>query len=619
MNWHFPSCHLRRRLARGVIAAGMLALLGARAAGAEEASAAGRPVLGKNADGYLEVFKVETDGELFHRWQKRASGDWSSWASLGGAVLPGIAVVTNADGRMEVFGVDRASQTLGHIRQAAPNSAEWSGWKNLGGAIRPPIAVGQNADGRLEVFALEAGGNTVKHLRQTNALAGWSEWEDLGGDLESQLVVAGNRDGRLELFGLQPGSHQLVHRWQRHPGVDADWSEWAGLGGAIEPGFAVGQNILGVLEVFAVARTNHGVVRICQSAPGESLHWTAWQDFSGQPPLAAPERAPSAQPNPSRTAPSSPGAPPPSGTSSAARPRTRAGSADAERPVVSAVKPDLATAQSADGRLEVFAVDAQGMTLLHRWEKLVNGSDQWSAWASMGEATPSCAAVGQNEDGNLEVFALDSSDGRRINHRRQISQAKDWLDWSSLDHPTFDYSTRTWQSDEGLPDNVVQAITQTQDGYLWVGTRAGLARFDGMNFTSFDTKNTPELHNSSITALCRDRNGRLWIGTDGGGVARLDGRAFSHYGKTNGLAGDNIRVIYERKDGSMWVGTTTGLTRYKEEQCRSYTSKQGLLSDGVTALFEDEDENLWIATGEGLEPSARGEHDVLCDAQSAAG
>ena len=600
MNWHFPSGHFERRAALRVIVAGLLALRGAIAAGAEEESAAGRPVVGKNADGYLEVFKVEADGQLLHRWQKRASGDWSSWAGLGGTVLPGIAVVTKGNGPMEVFGVDQASHTLEYVSQVASNSIEWSGWTNLGGAIRPPLAVGQSTPGMLEVFALEADGNGVKHLRETAAPGGWSGWEDFGGRVESGLVVAKNRDGRLELFGIEAGSHQLVHRWQNQPGSNTDWSEWADLGGAIEPSFAVGRNVLGVLEVFAVVRTNNGAVRICQSAPGESRKWTAWQDFSSQLPGAAPARSLPPRPNTPQTDQSSPGTKTASETNSAISKRVPSGSADVVRPLVSAVKPDLAVAQSADGRLEVFAVDARELTVLHRWENLTNGSDLWSAWASMGESAPSGPAAGQNEDGNLEVFALDASDNSRINHRRQISHASDWLDWSSLDHTTFDYSAHTWQTDEGLPDNVVQAITQTKDGYLWVGTRAGLARFDGMSFTSFDAKNTPAIRNSSITALCRDRNGRLWIGTDGGGVARLAGRAFAHFGKTNGLAGDSIRVIYERKDGSIWIGTTTGLTGYVHEKSVNYTKQQGLLSDTVTSLYEDNAGNLWIATGEGL-------------------
>src|SRR5215468_4887327 len=59
-----------------------------------------------------------------------------------------------------------------------------------------------------------------------------------------------------------------------------------------------------------------------------------------------------------------------------------------------------------------------------------------------------------------------------------------------------DYFVRSWQVEDGLPQNSVTAIIQTHDGYVWVGTYTGLARFDGVRFTSFDENNTPELHNS---------------------------------------------------------------------------------------------------------------------------
>src|ERR1035441_2159874 len=61
----------------------------------------------------------------------------------------------------------------------------------------------------------------------------------------------------------------------------------------------------------------------------------------------------------------------------------------------------------------------------------------------------------------------------------------------------FGYTARTWQSDEGLPNNYVRAIVQTPDGYLWVGTSAGLARFDGLRFTAFTPQNTPPLENAN--------------------------------------------------------------------------------------------------------------------------
>ncbi len=62
------------------------------------------------------------------------------------------------------------------------------------------------------------------------------------------------------------------------------------------------------------------------------------------------------------------------------------------------------------------------------------------------------------------------------------------------------------------------AVTQTRDGYLWVGTLAGLARFDGVQFAVFDENNTPELNSSAIIRLYEDRQTNLWVGTENGGI-----------------------------------------------------------------------------------------------------
>ncbi|MDE3066321.1 MAG: hypothetical protein KGJ60_02090, partial [Verrucomicrobiota bacterium] len=69
-------------------------------------------------------------------------------------------------------------------------------------------------------------------------------------------------------------------------------------------------------------------------------------------------------------------------------------------------------------------------------------------------------------------------------HRRQVNSFSGWLDWASLDRPVSAYASRSWQVDEGLPDNLVQAITQTSDGFLWVGTRDGLALFDAASLSA---------------------------------------------------------------------------------------------------------------------------------------
>ena len=164
----------------------------------------------------------------------------------------------------------------------------------------------------------------------------------------------------------------------------------------------------------------------------------------------------------------------------------------------------------------------------------------------------------------------------------------------------FGFTARTWQTDEGLPNNFVRAIVQTPDGYLWVGTSAGLARFDGLRFTAFTPQNTPPLENANITALCVDGQGTLWIGTYGGGLVCLKGGAFFHFGLTNGLAGDQLTALCASRDGSIWIGTTSGLSQFKDDRFSNYTQKHGLLSDFVRSLCEDRAGSLWVASGKGL-------------------
>lgn len=81
-----------------------------------------------------------------------------------------------------------------------------------------------------------------------------------------------------------------------------------------------------------------------------------------------------------------------------------------------------------------------------------------------------------------------------------------------------DYLTDTWTSENGLPDNSVTAIAQTPDGYLWIGTYNGLARFDGVRFVPFDPANTPALQHARIRRLYVDGRGTLWINTYDGSL-----------------------------------------------------------------------------------------------------
>ena len=81
-----------------------------------------------------------------------------------------------------------------------------------------------------------------------------------------------------------------------------------------------------------------------------------------------------------------------------------------------------------------------------------------------------------------------------------------------------DYLIDVWSGENGLPNSSVTAIAQTPDGYLWVGTYNGLARFDGARFVTFDPVNTPELTQTRVQGLFLDANGTLWINTFRGGL-----------------------------------------------------------------------------------------------------
>src|SRR5688572_24077839 len=124
--------------------------------------------------------------------------------------------------------------------------------------------------------------------------------------------------------------------------------------------------------------------------------------------------------------------------------------------------------------------------------------------------------------------------------------------------PDF-YSRRVWQSSDGLPEDFTQAFAQTPDGYLWIGTSGGLARFDGVRFVVFNSRNESAFTDDSVYSLLVARDGTLWAGTEGGGLIRYQQGTFRVFSAAHGLANPFVRVLYEDRAGRLWVGTDLGL------------------------------------------------------------
>jgi PAS domain S-box-containing protein len=157
-----------------------------------------------------------------------------------------------------------------------------------------------------------------------------------------------------------------------------------------------------------------------------------------------------------------------------------------------------------------------------------------------------------------------------------------------------------WQQSDGLPQNYVFTVIQSRDGYLWMGTRGGVARFDGVRFTSFDDRLPGQLRESEVWALAEDRDSALWIGTFGGGLTRFQHGRFTTFDTKDGLPSNRIRSLAADRDGSLWIGTDNGLAHRQGDRFTVVAPNGFAPGQVVTALHADRNGVLWVGTQTGL-------------------
>ena len=130
----------------------------------------------------------------------------------------------------------------------------------------------------------------------------------------------------------------------------------------------------------------------------------------------------------------------------------------------------------------------------------------------------------------------------------------------AADGPTLSkYVSRTWRTQDGLPESRIRALAQTPDGYLWIGTPGGLARFDGVRFVVYSRFNAPAMTDDNIRALSVGRDGSLWIATDGGGLLHYQDGRFRSFGPGEGLGNEFVSAVLEDRKGQIWAATNRGL------------------------------------------------------------
>jgi signal transduction histidine kinase/ligand-binding sensor domain-containing protein/CheY-like chemotaxis protein/HPt (histidine-containing phosphotransfer) domain-containing protein len=177
-----------------------------------------------------------------------------------------------------------------------------------------------------------------------------------------------------------------------------------------------------------------------------------------------------------------------------------------------------------------------------------------------------------------------------------------WTSAAALDPSlqTSQYVLDNWQLPEGLPQNTVQALAQTADGYLWIGTQDGLARFDGVRFVTPDSADEAAIRNRNISALLVDGHDRLWIGTHAG-LAVLENGRFRAYTKIAALANAYIHAIAPGRAGRVWVAAGNSVVRIDGADATQFTSASGLEDARVLSLSEEPNGTLWIGSTTGLQ------------------
>lgn len=120
--------------------------------------------------------------------------------------------------------------------------------------------------------------------------------------------------------------------------------------------------------------------------------------------------------------------------------------------------------------------------------------------------------------------------------------------------PLAEFGRQSWVMENGLPQNSVHALAQTRDGFLWLGTEAGLVRFDGIAFAVFDHNTTPALPSGDIRFLVETRDGGLWVGTAEGLARRREG-AFAGFGARERVPAGAVTALREMPDGQLRMET----------------------------------------------------------------
>lgn len=165
-----------------------------------------------------------------------------------------------------------------------------------------------------------------------------------------------------------------------------------------------------------------------------------------------------------------------------------------------------------------------------------------------------------------------------------------------LDRKPSQLTERHWTKSNGLPAEFIWSLHQSEAGYLWLATDAGLARFDGLNFLTFSSKTHEAFLSNDIRDVTEGPVGTIWAASVGGGLLKVRGKQVTRYDRDSGLVSDAVYSVLVARNGDTWVGTASGACVLRDTRIRCWTEEDGLIPGRIIGLAEDQHGDVWFAS-----------------------
>ncbi len=178
------------------------------------------------------------------------------------------------------------------------------------------------------------------------------------------------------------------------------------------------------------------------------------------------------------------------------------------------------------------------------------------------------------------LLAACSTSARALDPQRSITQ----------------FVHHAWRTTDGLPQDSISSIAQSDDGYLWIGTRDGLARFDGTRFTVFNRLNTPAMRSNLVLTVRSAPDGSIWAGTDDG-LVRYKNGVFTGYSTSDGIPSNYIVSVSVARDGTVWIGSGLGIVRAPAGDEVRFEPVAGTPRGILANMLFDSTGSLWYSRG----------------------